>query len=68
MTGSMAARRFICRLICVVSVVADGYRGSRMAHIMRSLRSHYESPEELIFDSMLRFVHHNSLVVELGSF
>jgi FkbM family methyltransferase len=51
-----------------VKVVADGYHGSWMAHIIRSLQGHHEPQEELIFNSILRFVRHNSLMVELGSF
>jgi FkbM family methyltransferase len=51
-----------------VWVVAGGYHGEWMAHIIRGLRGHHEPQEELVFHALLRFVRHNSLIVELGSF
>lgn len=49
-------------------VVAGGYHGDWMAHIIRSLRGHHEPQEELLFDALLRVCRHNSVIVELGSF
>jgi FkbM family methyltransferase len=49
-------------------VVAGGYHGDWMAHIIRGLRGHHEPQEELIFHSLLRYTRHNSLIVELGAF
>lgn len=51
-----------------LQVVAGGYHGSWMAHIIRSLRGHHEPQEELLFNSLLRFSRHDSLIVELGAF
>lgn len=51
-----------------VKVVAGGYHGDWMAHVIRALRGHHEPQEELIFDSLLRLCRHNSLIVELGAF
>lgn len=51
-----------------LKVVAEGYHGDWMAHIIRALRGHHEPQEELLFREILRFVRHNSLMVELGSF
>ncbi|TIS57544.1 MAG: FkbM family methyltransferase [Mesorhizobium sp.] len=51
-----------------LKVVAGGYYGDWMAHVIRSLRGHHEPQEELIFDSIVRFSRHNSLIVELGAF
>ncbi|MBZ9604722.1 FkbM family methyltransferase [Phyllobacterium chamaecytisi] len=51
-----------------LKVVAGGYYGDWMAHVIRALRGHHEPQEELIFDSIVRFSRHNSLVVELGAF
>lgn len=49
-------------------VVAGGYHGDWMAHVIRALRGHHEPQEELIFDAILRYCRHNSLIVELGAF
>lgn len=49
-------------------VKAGGYHGDWMAQIIRALRGHHEPQEELAFHHILRFVRHNSLVVELGAF
>jgi len=49
-------------------VVAGGYHGDWMAHIIRGLRGHHEPQEELVFHALLKFARHNSLIVELGSF
>jgi FkbM family methyltransferase len=51
-----------------IRVVAGGYHGDWMAHIIRGLNGHHEPQEELVFHSLLKFVRHNSLIVELGSF
>ncbi len=51
-----------------LQVVAGGYHGSWMAHIIRGLRGHHEPQEELLFNSLLRFSRHDSLIVELGAF
>jgi FkbM family methyltransferase len=49
-------------------VIAGGYHGDWMAHIIRGLRGHHEPQEELAFSSVLRFARHNSVMVELGAF
>jgi len=49
-------------------VVAGGYYGDWMAHIIRSLKGHHEPQEEMIFHHLLRYIQHKSLIVELGSF
>lgn len=49
-------------------VIAGGYHGDWMAHIIRGLRGHHEPQEELVFHSLLRYARHNSLFVELGAF
>lgn len=49
-------------------VLAGGYHGDWMAHIIRSLRGHHEPQEEWVFHNLLRYVRHNSLIVELGSY
>ncbi|TPN65744.1 FkbM family methyltransferase [Mesorhizobium sp. B1-1-1] len=49
-------------------VKAGGYHGDWMAQIIRALRGHHEPQEELIFHHILRYVRHNSLIVELGAF
>jgi FkbM family methyltransferase len=51
-----------------LKVVAGGYHGNWMAHIIRGLRGHHEPQEELLFNSLLRFSRHDSLIVELGAF
>jgi FkbM family methyltransferase len=51
-----------------IEVVAGGYHGDWMAQIIRGLRGHHEPQEELLFNTLLRYVRHNSLIVELGSF
>ncbi|WFU12164.1 FkbM family methyltransferase (plasmid) [Rhizobium sp. CB3090] len=51
-----------------IKVVAGGYYGDWMAHVIRALRGHHEPQEELIFDSLLRLCRNNSLIVELGAF
>lgn len=51
-----------------LKVVAGGYYGDWMAHIIRSLDGHHEPQEELIFDHLLKRARHNSLMIELGSF
>ncbi|AZO31546.1 MULTISPECIES: FkbM family methyltransferase [unclassified Mesorhizobium] len=49
-------------------VKAGGYHGDWMAQIIRALQGHHEPQEELVFHHMLRYVRHNSLIVELGAF
>lgn len=51
-----------------INVVAGGYHGDWMAHIIRSLRGHHEPQEELMFHHLLRACRHNSTFVELGAF
>lgn len=51
-----------------LKIVAGGYHGDWMAHVIRALRGHHEPQEELLFSEILRLVRHNSLMVELGSF
>jgi len=49
-------------------VVAGGYHGNWMAHVIRALRGHHEPQEELLFDAILRLARHGTVIVELGSF
>ena len=49
-------------------VVAGGYHGDWMAHIIRGLRGHHEPQEEAVFHTLLKYARHNSLMVELGCF
>jgi FkbM family methyltransferase len=49
-------------------VVAGGYHGDWMAHIIRGLHGHHEPQEELVFHSLLRLARHNTLMAELGAF
>lgn len=51
-----------------LKVVAGGYHGDWMAHVIRALRGHHEPQEEAIFHALLRACRHNSLFVELGAF
>ncbi len=51
-----------------LKVVAGGYHGDWMAHVIRALRGHHEPQEEAVFHALLRACRHNSLFVELGSF
>lgn len=49
-------------------VIAGGYHGDWMAHIIRGLRGHHEPQEEVVFHTLLNYARHNSLIVELGCF
>lgn len=49
-------------------VIAGGYHGDWMSHIIRGLRGHHEPQEEVVFHTLLNYVRHNSLIVELGCF
>ena len=49
-------------------VVAGGYHGDWMAHVIRALRGHHEPQEEAVFATLVRCARHNSLIVELGAF
>lgn len=49
-------------------VIADAYHGDWMAHIIRSLQGHHEPQEEVVFNTLLRYTRHNSIIVELGCF
>jgi FkbM family methyltransferase len=51
-----------------LKVVAGGYYGDWMTHVIRALRGHHEPQEELLFDRIVNYARHNSLIVELGSF
>ncbi len=51
-----------------IKVVAGGYHGDWMAHVIRALRGHHEPQEEAVFHALLRACRHNSLFVELGAF
>lgn len=51
-----------------LKVVAGGYYGDWMAHIIRALRGHHEPQEELLFNRLIDYARNNSLFVELGSF
>lgn len=51
-----------------LKVVAGGYHGDWMAHVIRGLNGHHEPQEELLFQYILRACRHNSLIVELGAF
>ncbi len=51
-----------------LKVLAGGYFGDWMSHIIRALGGHHEPQEELAFHSLLRLCRHNSLIVELGAF
>ncbi|RJT30859.1 FkbM family methyltransferase [Mesorhizobium waimense] len=51
-----------------IRVKAGGYHGDWMAQIIRALQGHHEPQEELVFHHILRYVRHNSLVVEVGAF
>lgn len=49
-------------------VQAGGYYGDWMAQIIRGLQGHHEPQEELVFHHLLRYVRHNTRMVELGAF
>ena len=49
-------------------VVAGGYHGDWMAHIIRGLRGHHEPQEEFLFHHLLKYVRHNTIMAELGAF
>ncbi len=49
-------------------VVSGGYYGDWMSHIIRALRGHHEPQEELVFHHLLRYVRHNTTMIELGAF
>jgi len=51
-----------------VLVEAGGYYGDWIAHIIRGLRGHHEPQEELIFYWLLKYIRHNSRIIELGCF
>lgn len=51
-----------------IKVRAGGYHGDWMAQVIRALQGHHEPQEELVFHHMLKYVRHNSLIVELGAF
>jgi FkbM family methyltransferase len=51
-----------------IKVKAGGYHGDWMAHVIRALRGHHEPQEEFVFNHLLRFCRHNTLIVELGCF
>lgn len=51
-----------------IKVVAGGYHGDWMAHVIRALQGHHEPQEEAVFHALLRTCRHNSLFVELGAF
>ncbi|RAX41989.1 FkbM family methyltransferase [Rhizobium tropici] len=51
-----------------LQVVAGGYHGDWMAHIIRALGGHHEPQEESLFFDLLKYARHNSLFVELGAF
>jgi FkbM family methyltransferase len=49
-------------------VVAGGYYGDWMAHIIESLHGHHEPQEEFVFHHIIKHVRPASLIVELGAF
>ncbi len=51
-----------------LKVVAGGYYGDWMAHIIRALRGHHEPQEERLYHHILQLCRHNTLMVELGAF
>ena len=51
-----------------LKVVAGGYYGDWMTHVIRALRGHHEPQEELLFNQIIDSTRNNSLFVELGSF
>lgn len=51
-----------------LQVVAGGYYGDWMAHVIRGLSGHHEPQEELLFHHLLRYVRHGTHFVELGAF
>jgi FkbM family methyltransferase len=51
-----------------LEVIYGGYYGDWMAHIIRGLQGHHEPQEEAIFSRLLRYVRHNTRMVELGCF
>lgn len=51
-----------------LKVVAGGYYGDWMAHLIRGLKGHHEPQEELIFSEVVRRARHGGTFVELGSF
>ncbi|TDT96824.1 FkbM family methyltransferase [Azorhizobium sp. AG788] len=51
-----------------LEVVAGGYHGDWMAHLIRGLKGHHEPQEEAAFQEIVRRSRHNTLIVELGAF
>jgi FkbM family methyltransferase len=51
-----------------LKVVAGGYYGDWMAHVIRGLDGHHEPQEEAVFHRLMRYVRHGTHMVELGSF
>jgi FkbM family methyltransferase len=51
-----------------LKVVAGGYHGDWMSHIIRALRGHHEPQEEVVFHTLLKYARHGSMIVELGCF
>jgi len=50
-----------------LQVLADGYCGEWMTHVIASLNGHHEPQEELIFFELLKHIHPDSKIIELGS-
>lgn len=51
-----------------LNVIAGGYYGDWMSHIIRGLNGHHEPQEELIFHHLLKYVRNGTHIVELGAF
>lgn len=51
-----------------VRVAYGGYCGEWMAQIIRGLDGHHEPQEELLFHTLLKYVRHRSLMIELGAY
>ena len=51
-----------------VRVIAGGYYGDWMSHVIRGLQGHHEPQEELLFHHLMRYVRNNSVMAELGAF
>lgn len=51
-----------------IRVLAGGYHGDWMAHIIHGLKGHHEPQEERAFYEVLRYVRPGSTILELGAF
>lgn len=51
-----------------VKVLSGGYHGKWMTNIIKGLRGHHESQEEKVFYEVLKHIHEESVMIEVGSF